>query len=441
MAGIVGAAWLEAVPDAVVIVSGSGLIVHANHRCESLLGWPPRDLTGRSIEVLVPDRFAAHSSWRQSFTAAPVTRPMAEGRELVARHRGGGEIAVDIVLSPVTVGGGDYVLVSMRDARAQRARLEELRLKSIALDEAASGIVVTGRDGVILWVNRAVTRMTGYESRELVGQRPSLLKSGAHDDDFYRVLWTTIQAGHTWQGAIINRRKDGSLYHEEQTIAPVRDADGEVGYFIAVKQDATDRIRAEQALRDAHAELARRVVEIESLQVLLREQVIRDPLTGLFNRRYFDETLAREVARAQRDGGPLTLAMIDLDHFKQVNDRYGHATGDRLLAELGRLLMIQKRTGDLACRYGGEEFAVVLLDADLEGGSQRAEEWRRAFAEFRVLGDGVPVGTTLSAGLAQLDPHESWDQLLDRADAALYEAKESGRDRVVRSLPGPAPER
>ena len=431
MERIAGAAWLEAIPDAVLIVSGGGLIVHANHRCEHLLGWPPGELTGRSIEVLVPERFVDHRSSLESFLAAPTVRQMAEGRELVARHRDGGDVAVDIVLSPVTVAGADYVLLALRDARAQRARLEELRLKSIALDEAASGIVITDLDGVILWVNRAVARMTGYEPEELVGRSPRLLKSDAHDGAFYADLWATIRAGRTWQGAIVNRRKDGTLYHEEQTIAPVRDAEGAIGYFIAVKQDATERIRADQALREAHAELARRLAEIEDLQVLLREQAIRDPLTGLFNRRYFDETLAREVARVRRDGDALSLAMIDLDHFKQVNDRYGHGTGDRLLAELGRILLVQKRTGDFACRYGGEEFAVVLLGSDLDGAVQRAEEWRRLFGEFRVAVDEGMVGTTLSAGLAQLGPEESWGALLERADFALYEAKARGRDRVV----------
>ena len=200
MERIAGAAWLEAIPDAVLIVSGGGLIVHANHRCEHLLGWPPGELTGRSIEVLVPERFVDHRSSLESFLAAPTVRQMAEGRELVARHRDGGDVAVDIVLSPVTVAGADYVLLALRDARAQRARLEELRLKSIALDEAASGIVITDLDGVILWVNRAVARMTGYEPEELVGRSPRLLKSDAHDGAFYADLWATIRAGRTCTG-------------------------------------------------------------------------------------------------------------------------------------------------------------------------------------------------------------------------------------------------
>ena len=428
MESLPGAPWLEALLDAVVVVDGEGRILRANRRCESLLGWPPAELVGREVECLVPVRLeAGHRAHRERFQAAPVPRPMGGGLQLVALHRDGEEIAVEIALGPIA--GAGAVLVTIRDVRAERARLEELRVKSIALDEAANGIVITDADGVIEWTNRAVTRMTGYGPEELVGRRPSLLKSGAHEDGFYRHLWEEIRAGRTWQGAIINRRKDGSRYHEEQTIAPVRDAQGVIRHFIAIKHDGTERVQAELALREAHAELGQRLVEIEELHGRVREQAIRDELTGLYNRRYFDETLGREVARAGRDRTTLALAMLDLDHFKQVNDRRGHVEGDRILAELGRLLLTQTRSADVACRYGGEEFAVVLLGADREVGVRRAEAWRRRFeAERELSGE---AGCTLSAGVAQSRPGERSEELLARADAALYQAKAAGRNRVV----------
>jgi len=202
-----------------------------------------------------------------------------------------------------------------------------------------------------------------------------------------------------------------------------------IRHFIAIKHDGTERVQAELALREAHAELGQRLVEIEELHGRVREQAIRDELTGLYNRRYFDETLAREVARAGRDRTTLALAMLDLDHFKQVNDRRGHVEGDRILAELGRLLLTQTRSADVACRYGGEEFAVVLLGADREVGVRRAEAWRRRFeAERELSGE---AGCTLSAGVAQSRPGERSEELLARADAALYQAKAAGRNRVV----------
>lgn len=432
----VAARWLDAMPDAVVVVSTDGRIVHANARCETLLGWPPAELEGRTVDFLVPERGVDHAALRAGFLASPELRQMGAGSPLTARRRDGEEIAVDIGLSPIEVDGERYVVASIRDASPQRAHLEDLHLKSIALDEAASGIVITDLDGGILWVNRAAARMTGYARDELIGGTPRLLKSGAHDDAFYRELWRTIRAGRTWRGTIVNRRKDGTRYHEEQTIAPVRNAVGRVSYYIAIKQDVTDRIAAEAALRAANEALARQVREIEALQTLLREQAIRDPLTGLFNRRYLDETLAREVARAQRDRVPLTLAMIDLDHFKRVNDRFGHSAGDRLLASFGRVLHAQKRSGDFACRYGGEEFAVVLVGATLAGGLARAEGWRASYADLASQVHGEPGATTLSVGLAELDSEELVADLLARADAALYQAKAEGRDRVVAAPSG-----
>ena len=186
-----------------------------------------------------------------------------------------------------------------------------------------------------------------------------------------------------------------------------------------------------RTLNDMAAALAGRIKEIEDLQNILREQAIRDSLTGLFNRRYLDETLPRELARAGRDGIPVCLVMIDLDRFKRVNDSYGHAVGDKMLQELGTILSTHSRLGDIACRYGGEEFIILLLDARLADGARRAEEWRQRFNAVVVASAGAPVQTTLSAGVVQWKPGETTDEFLARVDAALYSAKNAGRNRVA----------
>ncbi len=423
--------WLDAAPDAMLLVDATGTIVFASQRSENLLGWTPAELIGRAIEFLVPPQHTAHPAIRERYAEAPSVRHMGGGRELEARHKSGEDIPVEIALSPLMLSGAPHVIAAVRDVRSQRALLHRLQVHSIALDAAASGVVITTCDGIITWVNPAVCLMTGYSSEELVGHRPSVLKSGHHEPAFYAELWATVTAGKTWRGAIINRSKSGALYHEEQTISPVLDAHGAITHYIAIKQDVTVRVRAEQALARARDELVHRVAEVEALQVQLREQAIRDALTGLFNRRYLDETLPRELANAKRNGSEVALAMLDVDHFKRVNDAHGHATGDLILAALGEILLGSSRSGDVACRYGGEEFAVVLVGASLANALRRAETWREAFKGTVVAGPNGAVGATCSVGVAAWAPHESVAGLLARADAALYEAKHQGRDRAV----------
>ena len=169
------------------------------------------------------------------------------------------------------------------------------------------------------------------------------------------------------------------------------------------------------------------------LREVLRSQSIRDPLTGLFNRRYMEETLEREVRRAQRAGRPMAVLMLDLDHFKRINDDFDHDAGDALLREIGAALLRNLRREDVACRFGGEEFVLVLPEASLADAERRAEELRAEIKRLRVSDKGRLLGpVTISIGLAAYPEHGlAGDALLHAADAALYRAKREGRDRVV----------
>jgi diguanylate cyclase (GGDEF)-like protein len=168
------------------------------------------------------------------------------------------------------------------------------------------------------------------------------------------------------------------------------------------------------------------------LQESLQQMSVRDPLTGLFNRRYMEESLARELRRAERQGRPLGILMVDIDHFKNVNDTFGHDAGDAVLRELGAFFQRQIRSEDIACRFGGEEFTIVLHDATPESAWRRAEEIRGAAKQLRVAyGERILEPVTLSMGLASF-PRDgmSRDVLIQNADAALYRAKQGGRDQV-----------
>jgi diguanylate cyclase (GGDEF)-like protein len=169
------------------------------------------------------------------------------------------------------------------------------------------------------------------------------------------------------------------------------------------------------------------------LRIFLREQSIRDSLTGLFNRRYLDETLEREFNRAARMQRTVGIIMLDLDHFKRFNDTFGHEAGDTLLQKLGEFLKQHLRGGDIACRYGGEEFILILPEASLEHVQRRAEQIREEVKHLNIQYENAALTTlTLSLGIAIFPEHgETSQQVLSAADAALYTAKGSGRDRVV----------
>jgi len=173
------------------------------------------------------------------------------------------------------------------------------------------------------------------------------------------------------------------------------------------------------------------VDRLKELQDQLREEAIRDPLTGLLNRRYLMETMPRELARANREGRPVAVMMVDVDHFKDVNDTRGHEGGDHVLRALGDLLRRMTRASDVACRWGGEEFVVLLPGTSIEIATRRADEMRAAFEAQSVHVGGRPIRCTVSVGISGFPVHGSMpDALLAAADGAMYAAKAAGRNRV-----------
>ena len=190
--------------------------------------------------------------------------------------------------------------------------------------------------------------------------------------------------------------------------------------------------RQKMTLEEANAALHNQIQKIDDLREKLREQANRDSLTGLFNRRYLEGTLERERARCRREGAPLTMLMIDVDHFKMVNDDYGHQAGDEVLRVLGKLLLENARTEDIVCRYGGEEFLLVLPKMPLDIALDRAAQLLKFVQETSVSYGEMRIRTTVSIGVATTPAHaDSAEALLKCADKALYQAKARGRNRVV----------
>lgn len=176
----------------------------------------------------------------------------------------------------------------------------------------------------------------------------------------------------------------------------------------------------------------RDITPLKLAQAELQEQAIRDPLTGLYNRRYFNETLQRELARATRGNYSVSLVMIDIDHFKNINDTFGHATGDLILRNFAQQLLEQTRMDDTVCRYGGEEFLVLLPNVTQQNAVKIAEEWRRLFEQNQFQGQHEAFHTTISCGVAEFPLHgKTSEELISIADKSLYRAKDAGRNQVA----------
>ena len=213
----------------------------------------------------------------------------------------------------------------------------------------------------------------------------------------------------------------------------IEDGSGNIVEFQSVGHDISEQKRAELALQETNEKLESQLQKVNALQEMLLEQAVRDVLTGLFNRRYLQESLEREIASASRGHYPISLIMLDMDHFKKLNDTFGHEAGDLVLHTVGQILRESTRQMDIACRFGGEEFVVIMPSSPLESAFQRAESLCKQIAALSIHYNQKILNATVSAGVAVYPKHgENGDALLRAADSALYWAKSSGRNRVVK---------
>jgi diguanylate cyclase (GGDEF)-like protein/PAS domain S-box-containing protein len=304
-----------------------------------------------------------------------------------------------------------------RMADEVQSRDRALGKLSQAVEQSPANIAITDLQARIEYVNAAFVRNTGYTREELLGASPRLLKSGKTPPEHYQALWDTIARGQVWEGEFINRRKDGSEYVESAIVAPVRDADGTITHYLAVKQDITDRKKAE--------------AEIHSLAYF-------DPLTNLPNRRLLMDRLEQALLASKRSRAHGALFILDLDNFKSLNDTRGHDVGDQLLMEVARRLVANTRQEDTVSRLGGDEYVVILenLGREEEAAARQAEmiaEKVRSALGLPYALNGVegPYEATTSIGITLFHGGEtSGEILLKQADVALYQAKDAGRDRI-----------
>jgi diguanylate cyclase (GGDEF)-like protein/PAS domain S-box-containing protein len=299
----------------------------------------------------------------------------------------------------------------------QNIRTSELRYRRL-FEAAQDGILILdAKTGAITDVNPFLIKMLGYSREEFVEKK--LWEVGAFRDiEASREAFAALQKNEYIRYEDLPlRAKNGRLIDVEFVSNVYWVGDEKV--IQCNIRDITERKQAQEALLKS--------------QALLREQSVRDHLTGLFNRRYMEETLERELLRAARKQLSLGIIMLDLDHLKRFNDTYGHAAGDLILRELGSLLLRQVRGEDVACRYGGDEFILILPDASREVTRERAERICEYAEQFHLQIEGqILPAVTLSLGVAVFPEHGATSAGILRAvDAALYRAKHEGRGRVV----------
>lgn len=292
---------------------------------------------------------------------------------------------------------------------------EKIKVLSQAVEQSPTSIVITDINGSIQYVNKKYIELTGYSYEEAIGNNPRVLKSGLTAEEVYKELWSTVLIGNEWRGEFHNKKKNGELYWESANISPIFNEKGDMVQLLAVKEDITERKR---------------------LEMELQMQARTDELTGIPNRRCFMETMENELLRNQRYPRENAYLMLDIDHFKEVNDNFGHAFGDSALKLVANTCKNTVRSSDIIGRIGGEEFAIFLIETDYEEAKNIAERLRENVENIKLFDtQGVQIKLSISIGMTKYKlKKDTLMNLMERSDRALYKAKNEGRNRLIAAI-------
>jgi diguanylate cyclase (GGDEF)-like protein/PAS domain S-box-containing protein len=280
------------------------------------------------------------------------------------------------------------------------------------LEQSPAPMIITDLKGSIMHVNAKFLEFTGFKKQELMGKNAHVLSDNKTPIEVYQELWKDISNGKTWQGELLNRRKNGEAYWELISIAPLKDEGGATTHFIGVWQDATACKQREENLE---------------------KEAAFDELTGAFNRRYILRSIKSEHDRMTRYNRTLSGIMVDLDNFKMINDEYGHLTGDAVLKTFVRMMKATLRTTDIVGRYGGDEFIVILPETDLKTVSLIAERIKKMLSEYawNILGLRKEFGASFGVFSPQSVNPENMQNFIANIDEALLQAKSKGKNQII----------
>ncbi len=577
-------AMLNTIPDGFWVIDKQGRLLDVNDAYCRMIGYSRDELLGMSVSDV-----EAMETYEE--TVRHIRRLMETGSDIFeTRHRckDGGIIQIEVCACYYLIDGG-RIFSFLRDITYRKVIEENLRKLSCAVEQSASTIVITDEKANIEYANPKFTETTGYTFEEAKGQNPRILKSDQTPPEVYVRLWGTITSGREWRGEFCNKKKNGELYYESASIAPIKNTKGVITHFVAVKEDITEQKQKEEELRRTVEEKKKSIEDLQHLMEfsnLMREEIVEgvlikhlarvlkerfnpdflavlmlnkeensvdvpaiepvmpwnevvsqevmldptlcrvmrtghtavvhdvdtdaccdclllkmkeggyacfpllaggvavgavmmakhergywnsrekqylisayigltaaslenvrlinqakrlaitDALTGVYNRKFFVESFEKQLSLAKRYKETLAVIMADVDHFKRFNDTYGHTAGDRVLQQVSKMLGAAIRESDILCRYGGEEFVIVMPRTNTAESYEKAEKIRRHIesARFTNIAPGSALGITISMGIASFPEHGvEYNALVDAADSALYKAKKNGRNRVETS--------
>ncbi len=455
---------LEFAPVAIILVDAKGIMHSVNKKTEETFGYARKELIGQPIEMLIPEAYkTSHIQLRQRYMAAPQARPMGKDLKLYALRKDGSSFPVDIGLNTIDTAEEKLVMSYLVDITERNRQAEALHQANEQLTQSMTKLEDHNRELTLFnEMGDMLQSCATLEEAHAVVIEFARQLFPEHCGALYQLnpLRNLVEVVATWGEQppeevefgpqacwALRRGRPHSVLHSgdslscshvhasDQSAPPAYIcvpmlAQGEVKGVFHLRSMSIDAHRNHEQLAVTVAEHISMSLSNLALRETLRLLSVRDPLTGLYNRRYLEEALSRELHLAQRYNRQVGVVMFDLDHFKDVNDNFGHAAGDAMLRTVANFLNRSLRTEDIACRYGGEEFVVILPDTPLENSVRVAEKlWNGLrFLHTEYLGQSL-TGITASFGVAAFSGDgQSARSLLDNADKALYQAKQEGRD-------------
>lgn len=405
-------AILDVVSEGVLVCDDNGNIVLMNPVAEKMFGTKEKLVKHTPVaELLVSSQ---GESIKNFFGNKGAAKNNVLIKEVKGRRNKDETFPAELVISRALLMNELVYTCTVRDITHIKLRDQEFNLAA-TIFESHTAMLITDKDGTILRVNPAFTRITGYSAEEVIGKNPRVLQSGHQTPEFYKKFWKTINETGKWEGEIWNKRKDGEIYPEYQTITAVINRKGNTTHYVATFQDITER---------------------KQTQALIEHQAFYDALTNLPNRRLILDRLNQELSATRRHNFYGALLFMDLDHFKTLNDSMGHAVGDELLQQMAERLTEQVRKEDTVARLGGDEFVVLLANLGTEEhkagqlASTIATKIHKALVEpYLLQGNSLKFTSSIGISLFPFDD-ENADDVLKHADSAMYRAKHMGRNSI-----------